>query len=398
MDMNAVQVKMLGEFSVSCGDAAVNDRNSRSRTARILLAYLIYHRGRMVSIDELVRVLDRSQKNTAPVAALRTALYRVRRMIEPLQERIGLPFIVSRSGRYGWNPDVPVELDAAEFEDMLREDTPACCQQALELYRGDFLRSLASEPWVEPLAEYYRNLYLTAVERAAPVLIESGLADKAADCCRSAISMAPYRETLYRCLIAACIALGDRESAKASYEELRAVLYKDLGIVPGDELRELYESTLLGAEEDALTPDSIQAQLREHSPVSGALICDYTSFKLFYQAEARAAARRGDAIHIGVLSVIGRGGRALASRSLARAMEQLHAHIEGSLRTGDIASCCSASQYILMLVQANYENSKLVCDRIIQAFYSAHPRSPIRIQSVVFPLEPMLRSGGPPEK
>ena len=115
-------------------------------------------------------------------------------------------------------------------------------------------------------------------------------------------------------------------------------------------------------------------------------------FRLFYQAEARAASRRGDAVHIGLLSLLGLDGRPLEGSRLSRAMDQLRREIEHSLRTGDIAACCSASQYILMLVQTNYENSRLVCSRIEKAFFRTHPRAAVRIQATVFPLEPLPRA------
>ena len=57
---------------------------------------------------------------------------------------------------------------------------------------------------------------------------------------------------------------------------------------------------------------------------------------------------------------------------------------------GDVASCCSASQYILLLVQANFENSEMVCRRVVTGFAREHPRSPARIQSNVLPLEPLF--------
>lgn len=404
MSENTVKVQMFGEFSLSCGGVVVGGGNDRSRKVKNLLAYLICSRERMVPVDELIRILGGDKKNAAPVAALRTTLYRARRTIEPIEEQVGLSLIITQNGMYGWNPDAAVELNTEQFESMVRSGIPEgperteYCGKMLKLFCGDFLRCLAGEPWVEPFAEYYRELYIAALEKAAPVLIESGLGRETAEYCREAIRVSPYHEPLYRWLMYAYASLGDAADAAAAYEELRTLLYKELGVIPEEETQRVYQELVLNAGGSALTPDSIRSQLQERDPVPGALICDYSSFKLFYQAEARAAARRGDAIHIGVLSLLGRDGKPLSMRSLERAMEQLHAQISKSLRTGDIAACCSASQYILMFVQANYENSTQVCERVVQAFFSAYPRSPIRIQSVVFPLEPMFEGGDQAQK
>ena len=71
-------------------------------------------------------------------------------------------------------------------------------------------------------------------------------------------------------------------------------------------------------------------------------------------------------------------------------MENLQEQIRNNLRRGDAASRCSASQYILMLPHANYENSCMVCERIIRAFTRQYPHSPAELHYSVQPLEPTL--------
>ena len=71
-------------------------------------------------------------------------------------------------------------------------------------------------------------------------------------------------------------------------------------------------------------------------------------------------------------------------------MEKLDEEIRTSLRRGDAASRCSSSQYILMLPQANYENSCMVCSRVAKNFARKFPHSPARFQYTVYPLHPDL--------
>lgn len=395
MDTNAIVVQMLGGFSVSCRGVVIGGQNNRSSKVKNLLSYLLYHHRRMIPVEELVGILGGEYKNAAPVAAFRTMLYRVRQAVEPIRAVVGKPLIITQNGMCGWNPEAAVELDTERFENMCRADVPdgpegvEHYRRALALYQGGFLRGLTSEQWMEPLTEYYHSLYLAEVEAAAPVLINGGFASLAEDRCHEALLQAPYHEGLCRWLMRSLAAQDDRKGAAAVYEALSAKLYEDLGVVPEEETRQVYWS-IMRSEEKTLTPEDIRAQLRECHPASGAFMCDYGLFKLFYQAEARAAARRGDAIHIGILSVLANGKKTLSERGLERAMEQLRIQIQNNLRTGDIAACCSPSQYILMLVQANYENSKQVCDRVVQAFFRAYPRSPARLRAVVFPLEPIF--------
>ena len=81
--------------------------------------------------------------------------------------------------------------------------------------------------------------------------------------------------------------------------------------------------------------------------------------------------------------------RSLPKRSLDRAMENLQELIRQNLRKGDVASQCSVSQYVILLPRANYENSHMVANRLMTAFYRRYPHSPARLRCVVQPLEPV---------
>ena len=98
--------------------------------------------------------------------------------------------------------------------------------------------------------------------------------------------------------------------------------------------------------------------------------------------------RSGNATHVALLSATGITGDPLPKRSLERIMDQLGQQIRTNLRRGDTFSQCSVSQYIIMLPQANYENSCMVCRRIITAFNRQYPHTPARIDYAVQSLNP----------
>ena len=59
-----------------------------------------------------------------------------------------------------------------------------------------------------------------------------------------------------------------------------------------------------------------------------------------------------------------------------------------NLRQGDVVTRCSSSQLIVMLHQANYEDSCEVCQRLLRAFGRQYPHTPVSIHYNVQPLEP----------
>ena len=70
------------------------------------------------------------------------------------------------------------------------------------------------------------------------------------------------------------------------------------------------------------------------------------------------------------------------------ARDQIVLLLRGNLRRGDVISRCSVSQFVIMLQQANYENSCMVAERLTGAFYRRYPHSSARLRCMVQPLIP----------
>ena len=69
-------------------------------------------------------------------------------------------------------------------------------------------------------------------------------------------------------------------------------------------------------------------------------------------------------------------------------MEQLGTHIRTNLRRGDAYAKLSTTQYSILLLEANYEDSLMVSKRLIASFHRKFPHSPIKINHMVQPLSP----------
>lgn len=390
MDDHTLHVHMLGKLSLSLGSVRIEESGNRSGKLWLLLAYLICNRDRSVSQDALAECLwgrDAEEHR----GALKTIVWRARQLLRTLSgER---EFILCREGRYRWAPDLPTEVDAEIFETLCRTDESAADRQdtllrALALYQGDFLEQFSSEPWVEPLSAYYSNLYVHSVDEILRLLPRETCAPKLAELCRAALRVAPYHERFYQELMRCLLQMGEPQKAADVYEEMRQVLMT-LGVTPSLEAQTIFTELQMQLHTPILTTELMRDQLTERDPAPGALFCDYSIFKLFYQSEARSAARRGDAVHVGLLSAAVPEGKSVSQVTLEHMMEQLRLSIQGGLRRGDIVSQCSASQFAVLLLQANYENSVLVCRRLAERFAKANPHAPICVRSAVIPLEPV---------
>ena len=393
--MEALNVQMLGGFSISTKTNQISDRDNRSRKLWTLLAYLIYHRHRIVLQEELIELLwGEDEQGANPVGALKTMFYRVRTMLDKLWPAAGHELILSQGGGYVWNSVVPMTLDIDEFERLCHKEYSNEMEmeqydfRALQLYQGDFLARMSSESWVIPIAAYYHNCYMQSLLRVIPVMLDEGRYSEAAELCQAASVVEPFDESIHSYLMQALLYMGDQKGAEKIYKQLSERLYSNFGIMPAEEIRALYYEAIKTTNDHAVPIEVLREQLREENPRAGALICEYDFFRGLYRAMARSMARNGMAAHIALFSIAGERNEELSKRKLQGAMNMLEDQIRCSLRRGDVAAACSVSQYIVMLPSANYENSCMVCERIIKAYYRKHPHSEANIQYAVYPLQP----------
>ncbi len=389
---------MLGGFTITRGENKIDDSNNRMRKVWLLLAYLIYSRRTRTTQEQYITL---TQSSTAeiddPAGRLKALFYRARTMLEPLGPRAGHELIVHSGGNYGWNTDVPLVLDVEEFDRLYTAATKetddarlSLLLQALDLYQGDFLPKLSMENWVMPISAYYHQRYLEGTLQALAMLCDKNQWQQAFDLSLRALKIEPYSEELYQYHIRCQIALNNRAGAVNTYETMSELMFNTFGVMPSEESRKLYREACKETNNFAVSAEVIRDHLQEPNSAKGAVFCEYDFFKLLYQVQARSIIRSGDVIHIALLSIHGSNDRNLSRRSLDTAMENLLTLVLSSLRQGDVVTRYSASQLIIMLPQANYENSRMVCQRIIKGFTRQYPHSPVNIQFSVHPLEPTI--------
>lgn len=393
--MEQIQIKMLGEISIQTQNGRICEGDNRTKKVWLLLSYLICQRGRVVSQKKLIELLwGEEPASSNPENALRITLHRLRGLLNELWPTAGRELLLYKDGGYTWNDQYPVSLDCESFERLCSQESEdktlrlQTCLEALEMYRGDFLERQSSETWVIPVSTHFHNLYLNVAMEAVTLLSARGDHKKAIAICQKALQSEPYHEPLHQLLIKELAAIGDSEAAAGVYHSLSKRLFDDFGIRPSQETREVYRAAAHALSEKSLAMDDILEHVQETEAVSGAMQCDYDYFRVLCFAQSRALERSGQTAHLVLLSVTGGGDIPLSKKTQRRIMTQLGEQIRLNLRRGDVFSQCSVSQYIIMLPQANYENSCMVCRRVIGAFQRRHPHVTAKINHMVQPLLP----------
>lgn len=395
MNGPTLQVQMLGQFTLRYGDRTISDSDDRSRRVWSLLAYMIYNHGRSFAQEELIHLYwSNGEKSADPGNALKSIFHRIRTALDKLQPGLGRLLIRRKAGRYFWNNVIPLSLDIEDFEahfhaaEAAGDDDVRLAeyQAALALYAGDPLPRMTDEIWTIPIVAYYHSLYTRAAAGAIELLEKQERTAEAVALCHQAIHIEPYQEDLYEHLMRGLLRTGDMKGTMSVYEEMSELLFAHFGVMPSETLRTLYRQATRTVNDRTLTMDEVCSQLEEPAPHGGAMVCEYDFFKILYRAEARSIARNGHSANICLLSVSGKDGEMLARRSLDPAMNNLQVLVQNNLRRGDVIARCSISQYIILLPQANYENSRMVADRLVSAFYRRYPHSPARLRYTVQPL------------
>ena len=388
-------IKLLGGFAMERGGNVLTDDINRSQKLWNVLAYLVIHRDRDIPQSEFIEQFWQGENSSNPTSALKTLLYRIRAMIEPLFGEEIQP-VVSRRGSYRWNPAIKCNVDMDRFEQLCAQaQAPELDDaQRLELYReatalyqGMLLPKLSDQIWLMPMVTRCHTKFVAAVQTMAELLIAQNLYEELSELCLRASELDPLDESLNILAIRALLYQGRNAQALSHYENATDLLYRNLGVRACDELRGLYTKILAvecGLEMDL---DVIRDQLRETARRPGAFVCEYGLFQEIYRLEARRSSRSGICVHLALLTVSMPDGSVPPLKQLNTTMDQLLQAISGQLRSGDVISRYSAAQYVIMLPAANLENSNRAMERVISAFYRQHRHNFLKITCKVREVE-----------
>lgn len=393
--VKTVSVSLLGGFALEVDGASLTDDINRSLKLWSVLAYLTLHRERAVPQSEFIELFWPDDHSSNPVNALKTLLYRIRAMREPLFGQEIQP-ILSQRGAYIWNPAVGCTLDIDRFEELCRlggdtqrtaEERMTSYREAVELYKGDLLPKLSHQMWLVPLAVRYHTAYVAAVKDFAALLDHASLYEEMEQVCNRASDLDNLDEGLHTLIVRALLRQGKDAAALEHYEKATDLLYRNLGVRPSEELRSLYKEIM--ATEKTLETDLgvIMNDLREAAARPGAFVCEYGFFKEAYRLEVRRAIRSGTCVHLCLITVSLPDGGMPQLKVLSNTMDQLLDVLVNNLRRGDVVSKFSGAQYVIMLPAANYEDSNMVMDRVVRAFYQQHRRSFLKLTVRVRELE-----------
>jgi predicted ATPase/DNA-binding SARP family transcriptional activator len=233
---------------------------------RALLALLLLHANETLTIDRLV---DDLWGEHPPATAARTLQAHVSRLRKALDAGAGNgadELIVTREHGYELKLD-PEQLDSRRFERLIAEgrtqlatgrpeQAASAFESALSLWRGAPLADLAYEPFAQPEIARLEDLRVAALEDLNDAKLELGRHGELVGQLEALIGEHPYRERLRAQLMLALYRCERQADALQAYQDGRRTLVDQLGIEPGEHLRELERAIL--AQDPALATPAVK--------------------------------------------------------------------------------------------------------------------------------------------
>jgi len=239
-----MEFRILGPLEVDKEGGAVPVGR---RKQRAVLAMLVLHPGRVVSVE---RLIDAVWGEAAP----ETAHTILQGYVSALRKTLGPELIVTRSPGYALQAD-PASIDLERFESFIAAgkeslaagDATAASEQldmALSLWRGEPLGDLDSISFVEGERARLEELRLGAMEERVEAQLALGQHAVVIAGLQSLVRDHPLRERLRGQLMLALYRSGRQAEALEVYRQGRHLLADDLGLEPGEPLQRLERAIL----------------------------------------------------------------------------------------------------------------------------------------------------------
>lgn len=240
---------VLGGFELSAPTAGAPMLATRKSQA--LLVHLAMAAGQPRLRGQLAALLWGRSAEEQARASLRQALSSLRKVLDVSGETV-----LHTEGEAVWLDPAALAVDALRFETLLDRATPEALEQAVALYRGDFLAGFvlneeAFEDWLMVERERLRERQIQALLRLSEHYLCVNALDRAVSTARQLLSLNPLQEAGHRALMQGYWRLGRRSDALQHYEHCVRLLQTELGVPPEPATLVLHRAILTGSPPDA---------------------------------------------------------------------------------------------------------------------------------------------------
>lgn len=243
-----LNVSLLGGISISANGAMV--RSDLGAAGRLLACYLFAFAGRAHRRERLADLFWGEAAPDKARAALNTAIWRIRKILE-LSSEGNSQQLITLGDDVVLEPSSSLTVDTHRLESASRrllarykDLAPADCDMsdvraAVESYAGPFLDGYDAE-WIIQERERLHNLFVRTTFELMRIAAVQGRYEDALHFGRQILTADPLREDIQRSVMLLLVLNGQRVDAIRTYQRLVSLLRSELDIGPMPETKRLH--------------------------------------------------------------------------------------------------------------------------------------------------------------
>ncbi len=209
-------------------------------------------------------------------------------------------------------------------------------ERACDLYRGEFLPSMAGEEWAAIASVKYQKLYFHAMRTLLALLKEQGSFEEIFQYAGMAAAIYPFEEwQLWK--IDSLMAMNRYQEAMEVYQEAVESFFEDFGLPPSEEMLKRFRAMSTEIWQGEGTLKDVHGTLREKALPGGGYYCPFPSFIDGYRLLSRMMERSGQSVYLMLCTISDPSGQNIHNREKAKRLAAyFNAAARHSLRKGDV--------------------------------------------------------------
>jgi LuxR family transcriptional regulator, maltose regulon positive regulatory protein len=247
-----LKIHTLGTFQVFRGEQIIQSKSWRREKSRQLLQLLLSYRESGLDRDQIIEYLWPEMDPSTAQRNFKVTLNTLYNVLEPEREPGSESAYISREGSvYLLRPGADLGLDVETFttsvrkgEELLNHDLSEAMhsfQQALQIYKGEYLPEARYETWAAAERERLAVLFLRTADRLSELLLQQKRPEETIELCQRILACDNCWERAYRHLMLAFHELGDRGQVARTYQRCQQTLQAELEVGPAAETEGLFK-------------------------------------------------------------------------------------------------------------------------------------------------------------
>lgn len=236
---NIIQFKIesFGEINISLANKIVNKKDWSGKKTKLLLLYLLLNKSGATKEQILNNLFPEGDRSRS---ALHILFNRLRKAIGVLFEEENINVIQYSEDLYKFNFSIDYWWDAERFEHLIKlysqEKKISLLEDALKLYKGNFMSGLELENWVISSQSYYQNLAYSAYEKLSDEYIKCNQFEDLLFISDNLLKIDTCFEKACENKMRALVALNRKKDALKQYETFAYYLEKSLNEKPSKQI------------------------------------------------------------------------------------------------------------------------------------------------------------------